>query len=285
MDNVSLDVPRGCIFSLLGRNGAGKTTFIKIASTQLMPSGGDLRVLGFDVVSEAQEIRKRIALTPQEGRPALLNTPYEHVFHYLLARGLSIFEASARTLKTLKELDMMEYAHRTCSQLSGGLRQRTLAAMALATDADLLFLDEPTLGLDVLTRMKVWEVIRRAAAENGQTVFLTTHYMEEAETLSDRVGIIEGGRLVKVGHVSDVKEALGEKMCVEISGYDLDVEMLREVGQVLVLGRSVRVLADKKRCDELLEWAVRAGKPSIFRPASLEDAFIALVGRGVEDEG
>jgi len=284
LDGVTVDVPSGCVFSLLGRNGAGKTTFVKIASTQLLPSSGYLEVLGFDVVREAGEIRRRIAVVPQEGRPAYLNTPYEHVFHYLLARGYSISEARRRTWEVLRELELEEYAHKTCSQLSGGLRQRTLVAMAMAPEAELLFLDEPTIGLDAVTRIKLWQTIRSIARERGQTIVLTTHYMEEAEALSDVVAIIESGRLVKVGEVEEIKRSLGYSVCVEMTFDGLDVEALREYGYVIALGSDVRVFTDEKNGRELLNWALANGKRATLRSVNLEDVFIAHVGRRIEED-
>ncbi len=283
LDGVSVSVPVGCVFSLLGRNGAGKTTFIKIASTQLLPTSGYMEVLGFDVVKEAREIRRRISLVPQEGRPAYLNTPYEHVLHYLLARGYSIFEAKRRTWEVLKELELVDYAHKTCSQLSGGLRQRTLVAMALAPEVELLFLDEPTIGLDAVTRIKIWQVIRSITKENNQTVILTTHYMEEAETLSDIIAIIENGRLVNVGSIDEIKKSIGYSVCVELSGDGIDASKLKEYGRVVVLGNSVRVFTEERVGRELLDWALANGQRAVLRLVNLEDVFISSVGRVVEE--
>jgi len=283
LDGLSVEVPGGCVFSLLGRNGAGKTTFIKIASTQLLPTSGYVEVLGFDVVEEAREVRRRIALVPQEGRPAYLNTPYEHVFHYLLTRGYSIFDAKRRTWEILQELELTEYAHRTCSQLSGGLRQRTLVAMALAPESELLFLDEPSIGLDAVTRIKIWQTIRSITKENGQTVILTTHYMEEAEALSDIVAIIENGHLMNVGTVDAIKKSLGYGVCVEFSGEGLELDKLKEYGRVVVVGGSVRVFTEERLGRELLEWALENGKRAVLRLVNLEDVFIASVGKVIEE--
>jgi ABC-2 type transport system ATP-binding protein len=155
IDGLNLDIKRGGIFTLLGRNGAGKTTFVRIATTQLMPTSGTLRVFGLDVVKGARAIRKRIAITPQEGRPLFTLNPRDHVMLSLLMRGASRSEASKKTDRVLRILELSDVAKVHAEELSGGLKQRVLIAMTLATDVELMFLDEPTIGLDPLNRRKV----------------------------------------------------------------------------------------------------------------------------------
>ncbi|MDJ0269322.1 MAG: ABC transporter ATP-binding protein [Aigarchaeota archaeon] len=282
LDGVSLEIRAGRIFSLLGRNGAGKTTFVKIASTQLMPSAGRIEVLGYDVITEADKIRRRIAVVPQEGRPALLNTPYEHVYHYLIARGMGLWEARRRTKQILDVLELGGYANTLCSQLSGGLRQRTLVATALATDAELLFLDEPTIGLDAITRIKIWDVIRTLTHEEGRTVILTTHYMEEAETLSDAVAIIDRGRIVARGGVDEVRSLLHSSARVEVIGGSLTLEELNRYGKVVRLGETVRVYVDDSHAREVVGLALERGARASVSRVTLEDVFVSLVGEGLE---
>ena len=278
---VSLKVPEGCVFSLLGRNGAGKTTFVKIASTQLLPTSGYVEVMGFDVVKEAEKVRRRVALVPQEGRPSLLNTPYEHILHYLIARGFSINEAKRRAREVLRMVELEEYANTMCSKLSGGLRQRTLVAMALASDAELLFLDEPTIGLDAITRVKIWDVIRSITKENNQTIILTTHYMQEAEELSDKIAIINDGRIVSMGGVEEIKGVLKGKVCVEfLNSKHVGEDDLKQFGPFITIGEYVRLYVDEGLKREALEFALKNSERAMIREVTLEDIFMMLVGRG-----
>ncbi|MCI4346969.1 MAG: ABC transporter ATP-binding protein, partial [Thermoplasmata archaeon] len=177
---VSMRVERGERVALLGRNGAGKTTFLKIASTLLTPTGGRVEVFGFDSDREADEVRRRIAVVPQEGKPFFHLTPREQVYTYLRARGLDRSTAKSRTEEALGQMELEEVADRLSITLSGGQRQRTMVATVIATEAPLLFLDEPTIGMDPFARRAVWESLR-ALTRKGSTILLTTHYLDEAE--------------------------------------------------------------------------------------------------------
>ncbi len=159
LSDITLSIGRGEIFTLLGRNGAGKTTFLRIAATQLMPTKGKISVLGHDARDEPLEIRRKIAVVPQEGGTIGPLTPWDHIYLTLLARGLSRGEARGRAEKTIEQLELTEYRNQPADSLSGGLRQRVRVAMAVATDADLTFLDEPTLGLDAVSRRRIWGVL------------------------------------------------------------------------------------------------------------------------------
>src|SRR5438445_13575523 len=180
LKQVSLTVNRGEIFTLLGRNGAGKTTFLRIAATQLMPTKGRISVLGHDARDEPLEIRSKIAVVPQEGGTIGPLTPWDHIYLSLLARGISRIEAHQRAEKTIHQLELTEYRNQPADSLSGGLRQRVRVAMAAATDADLIFLDEPTLGLDAVSRRRIWGALNEIQKE-GRSILLTTHYIADAE--------------------------------------------------------------------------------------------------------
>jgi ABC-2 type transport system ATP-binding protein len=181
---VSLEVEAGKVFTLLGRNGAGKTTFVRMCATQLMPTSGRISVLGYDVVRQAKEIRNIISVVPQEGRPLRALTPWDHIYNWLQIRGESKQRAREKTEDFLKRLELWEARDRPAMNLSGGMKQKILVAMAMAVDAQLLFLDEPTIGLDPVSRRQVWSAIKGWKAKGG-SILLTTHYMDEAEVLSD----------------------------------------------------------------------------------------------------
>ena len=205
--DVSFSSPWHRVTVLLGPNGAGKTTTIGILSTILKPSRGRGLVAGFDVVREAREVRRRIALVPQETRIDLNWTPLEAVKWYLVARGWSIRDAERRAREVLEQLGLWEIRNRSGWGLSGGQKRKTVTAMALATEAEVVFLDEPTTGLDVESRYGVWDAVRGAAAEDRCIVF-TTHDMREAEMLADHAVFISKGRVVAEGSPGRLREAL-----------------------------------------------------------------------------
>ncbi len=211
---VDLEVDLGSVAALLGPNGSGKTTLIRILTTELMPHGGEAYILGFDVVKQASEVRRRIAVMPQDSKPIPFLTPREFIRGYLLLRGMSINDAEYACRKALDVLMLWNVRNTPIYRLSGGLARRTLLAAVLASNADVVFLDEPTVGLDVASRRIVWDVLRKYARD-GSTIFLTTHYIEEAEQVSDMVFIIDSGRIVDKGRPRDLVERLPGKYVVE----------------------------------------------------------------------
>ncbi len=284
LDKVSLEIRKGELFSLLGRNGAGKTTFIRIVSTQLMPTQGDIKVFGYDVKNEPKRVRQRIAVLPQESNPAPLLTPWEHVYYYALLRGFNKSDARREAEKTLKELGLWEYRSKPTSLLSGGLRRRVLLAMVMVTNADLLLLDEPTVGLDPIIRKEIWHIIRYALKE-GKTVLLTTHYMEEAEALSDRLAIIDRGKLLAAGSIDEIKAFAGAGVCITVEG-KISPNKLSPYGDVVKIGKNFMVyLKSEEDANELAKQLVGMGLQVGIRPINLEDAFVKLVGGGIENEG
>ena len=283
LDGVSIEVDKGTVFGLLGPNGAGKTTFVRIISTQLMPSGGTASILGYDVVKEPQMVRRKIAIVPQESRPLSLQTPYEHIVTYLVSRGLNFSLAKQRADSTLNSLNLKSYRDTICANLSGGLRQRVLIAMAMSSEADLLVLDEPTIGLDPVARVDVWNLIRKYVAQ-GRTILLTTHYMDEAEELSDNLAIVNKGRVVSRGTPSQIRKQLNATHTVIVKTQETDLTEFQSFGKVLRAGKGVRVLTSQEGASELASICLRKNMEVSVRPSSLEDVFISEVGQ-VEPEG
>ncbi|HKW43451.1 MAG TPA: ABC transporter ATP-binding protein [Thermoplasmata archaeon] len=282
LDGVSIAVEQGTVFGLLGPNGAGKTTFVKIVATQLLPTGGSATVLGHDVVSEPREVRSHIAAVPQEGRPLSLQTPYEHLLTYLVARGLPVADARRRAKDALTALNLDPYRDTICANLSGGLRQRVLVAMAMSTDAELLILDEPTIGLDPVARVDVWNLVRDYVAK-GRTILLTTHYMDEAEALSDRLAIVNKGRVIAAGTPAEIRGRLRATHVVIVKAKE-DIEALHKFGRVLRAGASLRILTDREGASSLSAWCVERNLEVSVRQVSVEDVFISEVGAGVDSE-
>jgi len=280
--DVDLRIPQGGIYGLIGRNGAGKTTFVRIASTQLAPSSGAMQVLGYDVLTEESHIRERIACVPQESRPLYFLTVDELVFLHLTLRGLDRVDARRRTNQVLDELDLASVRHRLVSRLSGGQRRRAMVAMVLASDAELLYLDEPTTGLDPLARREVWRVLKRAQREK-RTVLLTTHYLDEAEALSARLALLENGRLVVEGTPADLRARVRRPFRVRV-GAGLTREELASYGEVSPVDGGFLVFGGERTSRDLATLALSKGVQVSMGPVSLEDIFLQLVGRSIEED-
>jgi ABC-2 type transport system ATP-binding protein len=286
LDGVSFSVRTGTVFGLLGPNGAGKTTLVKITATQLLPSSGSVSISGYDVLKDPKSVRKRIAVVPQEARPLSLQTPYEHILTYLVARGFDLEEAKKRSNKAITDLKLETHRNVICANLSGGLRQRVLIAMAFSSEADLLILDEPTLGLDPLARIEVWNLVRDYVAKNRRTILLTTHYMDEAEMLSDELAIVDRGRVIAFGTPSEIKKRLNAENVVTVKSTDGEID-LHSYGRIIRAGSGARVFTSRKSADELVSLCLQKNIDVSVRQVSLEDVFIAEVGReiGNNDSG
>ena len=283
LSSVDLRIEAGQIFTMLGRNGAGKTTFLRIASTQLMPTSGSVSVLGLDVVSDAKQLREHIAITPQEAETIYPLTPRDHVLLNLRMRGMPKEEAKKRAQEALDELELSDVADMNSEWLSGGMKQRVIVAMAIQTDAELIFLDEPTIGLDPLNRRKVWEQLTKLK-KNGKTIILTTHYMDEAEALSDNLVIINRGRVVASGTPKSVKESVTSRS-TRVDVYDRFTQSeLSRYGSVSSIAGKFRVLTDEEGARSLGEEAVARSATISMSPVTLDDVFVDIVGEAEKGE-
>src|SRR5690242_2986643 len=253
LDSISLTVRSRQVFTLLGRNGAGKTTFVRICATQMMPTSGKVNVLGYDVITEPRKVRDLISIVPQEGRPLRALTPWDHVFNWLQIRGEDKKVAREKTEKILNKLELYEVKDRPAMNLSGGMKQKVLVAMAMATNAQLLFLDEPTIGLDPVSRRQVWSAIKDWKTK-GRSILLTTHYMDEAEMLSDYIVIVDNGSIIAQGTVYELRKVLPHNTRVDIAKDGLDSDLLKSYGSVVDTGAGVlRVFAYESSVRELSE--------------------------------
>ncbi len=280
---VSMEVHRGERVALLGRNGAGKTTFLKIASTLLRPTSGSIEVFGFDVARTPERARPYIAVVPQEGKPFFHLTPREQVYTYLRARGIGRETAKARTEESLERMGLLEFADRLAITLSGGQRQRTMVATVIATEAPLLFLDEPSIGMDPFARRDVWESLR-TLTRRGSTILLTTHYLDEAEALSHRLYIVERGEVLVSGTADDLKRSVGGTLKVSMAGGAREVERFRSFGSCVADGEHLSVIVAPERLGELMDLAVRSQLTATVGPVTLEEAFLRVVGRSINEE-
>ena len=204
---LDLAVRRGELFALLGVNGAGKTTTIRMLTTLARPTGGTARVCGYDLLTESREVKRVSGISPQQTAIAQGLTVRENLMLMTRIFGATAAGARERTAALLEALSLSDVAERRAKVLSGGYQRRLSIALALASDPEVLYLDEPTLGLDVLARRELWHLIGRLRGE--KTIVLTTHYLEEAEALSDRVGVMAGGRLLAVDTPDGLKKMTG----------------------------------------------------------------------------
>ncbi|MHB8351472.1 MAG: ABC transporter ATP-binding protein [Thermoplasmata archaeon] len=283
LQGVSLTIRPGERYALLGRNGAGKTTFLRIASTLLVPSGGTVEIFGMDAIGSPESVRSLLAVVPQEGKPFFHLTPREQVYTYLCARGFSRATAKARTEEALGQMGLGEVADRLSTTLSGGQRQRTMVATVIATEAPLLFLDEPTIGMDPFARRAVWESFR-GLTRKGSTILLTTHYLDEAEALSQRLAIIERGRVLVEGTAAALKEQVGGAFRVSVPQGGFLREQLSGLGTLVEEADGISVITGPERVPEILGIALRGHRTATVGPVTLEEAFLRAVGHSINEE-
>lgn len=210
--DVSFTVPTGSICGVLGHNGAGKTTMVKILCTLLEPTTGSARVAGHDVVAEAPRVREKIGVTGQDAALDVSMTGRENLVLFCRLRGMSRKQARGRAEELINHFDLVDAADRAVSTYSGGMRRRIDIAVSLVVPPQVLFLDEPTTGLDPRSRRDVWKLVADLA-EQDVTVLLTTQYLEEADVLSDNIVIFDAGRVIALGTAEQLKRRMGFSFC------------------------------------------------------------------------
>jgi ABC-2 type transport system ATP-binding protein len=259
-------VHRGEIFALLGPNGAGKTTTISILTTLQRPDGGTASVAGCDVVTDPQGVRQRIALTGQSAAVDDVLTGTENVVMLARLSGLSRRAAASRAGELLERFDLADAGRRRAGTYSGGMRRRLDLALSFVVTPQVLFLDEPTTGLDTRSRRELWDVIR-ALADAGTTVFLTTQYLEEADQLADRIAVLDGGRIAGIGTPDELKARVGGE----------SVELRDDHGDLLRDLPTDGTVSGLRRALDELDATGAEGTVSLRRP-SLDDVFLSLTG-------
>lgn len=206
VDNLNLEIEKGCLFSLLGTNGAGKTTSIKMLSTLIQPTSGTIEILGYDIYKEQQKIKEIINISPQETAIALNLTVYENL--KFMAGVYKIKDANKKIKELIEVFNLENVLKQKAKTLSGGYMRKLSIALSLINDPKILFLDEPTLGLDVISRKELWKVINNLKGK--VTIILTTHYMEEAEKLSDDIAIMNKGKIIAHGSLQYLRKISGK---------------------------------------------------------------------------
>jgi ABC-2 type transport system ATP-binding protein len=226
VDHISFSVQQGEIFGFLGPNGAGKTTTINMLITILKPSEGRATILGSDIANESNEVRRSIGLVPQEYTADDDLTGFENILLCADLYGIPRSTSKKRAIELLQVVELTEFKDKKVQTFSGGMRRRLELACGLINRPKVLFLDEPTLGLDVQTRAATWNYIKTLKKEYGMTLFMTTHYLEEADSLCDRIAIIDHGKIIVIGTPTELKDSLGGDIITLSIQKDTDITSL-----------------------------------------------------------
>jgi ABC-2 type transport system ATP-binding protein len=295
VDNIDLQIRKGELFGLLGANGAGKSTIIKMLTTMLTPTSGEARVWGYDIVRERNAVRSSIGVVFQD--PALdgMLTGRENLDFHGRMYGMNAALRKARIADVLELVDLKEKADTKMQDYSGGMKRRLEIARGLMHRPHVLFLDEPTIGLDAQTRRYIWEYIGRMNREMGVTIILTTHYMEEADYLCDRVAIMDSGRIVALDRPESLKDTIGSDTITLVtdSGGDALVRSLQSFSWIKSIrsdNGSIKLHVDHahSRIAEVVLEASRNNavitSVSLHKP-TLEDVFIKYTGKKIKENG
>ena len=281
LDNVSFSVETNGIFGLIGRNGAGKTTLIRILSTELEPTSGTASINDLDILAGTDKLRERIAIVPQEARAIRWMTPKQTVMSYLLWRGYPYKQANQLAMESLKKLKIEQYADILNTRLSGGTKRKVLIATVTASEADIIFLDEPTTGLDPISRRELWDILRELG--KARFIFLTTHYLEEAEQLADHIGILKEGKLVSMGTLSDLRKSSRFQYSIKLPP-KTQVPPLKD-GEVTVGSDGyAQIMTNEDEAFSLARLFSEQGVRFSIAPVTLDDIFFHLAGEKAEDE-
>ena len=294
VDSIDLRIPRGEIYGFLGPNGAGKTTLVRMLITLLMPSSGSATVAGYDIVRQPNDIRLRIGAALQDAALDLKQTGRELLRLQGRFYGLSRRDVDTRFDDLADLIDIGDAVDRLVGTYSGGMKRRLDLAASLIHNPEILFLDEPTTGLDPISRVRVWDEVRRVNRERDVTIFLTTQYLEEADELADRVGIINRGRLMAEGTPSELKRSLGNDVIIaQVDGHAEQaleaVQHLEGVVAVDATGSDVIIQAPNGAAViSSVALALNERRVDVreitLRTPTLDDVFLSIAGARMEEE-
>ncbi|MEM1753081.1 MAG: ATP-binding cassette domain-containing protein [Candidatus Methanomethylicaceae archaeon] len=292
VDHINFSVYEGEIFGFLGPNGAGKTTTINMLITLLKPTEGRASILNFDVIKQANEVRKVIGVVPQEYTADEDLTAYENIMLCANLYGIPNDIAKKRAMELLKLVELVDFKDKRVETFSGGMRRRLELACGLINRPKVLFLDEPTLGLDVQTRAAIWNYIKLLKEEHGMTIFMTTHYLEEADALCDRIAIIDHGRIIAIGTPDELKNSLGGDIITITINEDVEVyDILKNIENVKEIKKENNTYRIKVENGEvfapLIIEALRnkgyiVTKLSLTKP-TLNEVYLEYTGRAFRD--
>ncbi|NLH35991.1 MAG: ATP-binding cassette domain-containing protein [Lactococcus chungangensis] len=286
VDHVDLTIQKGEVFAILGPNGAGKTTTVRMMSTLLKADGGTIEIFGHDARKEAAEVRKHIGLTGQYASVDEDLTAWENLMIFTALNGLNKQEAKAKATQLLEDFTLLEAKDKQIKNFSGGMRRRLDLAVSLIANPPLVFLDEPTTGLDPRTREQMWDVIREMIAK-GTTVLLTTQYLEEADQLADHIALIDKGKLVIKGTPDELKQEVGDlKFVVKFEAHakEAGIELMKQIfdrfAESSISGNEIQVPVENTL--QISDFFVKAEQRKIeikvfsMQKPTLDDVFFKL---------
>ena len=293
VQGINLQIKRGEIYGFLGPNGAGKSTTIKMLSTSIKPTSGSATIMGYDIVRDSMKVRRVIGVVPQDLTTDEDLKGIENIEMVARFYDIPSKEARSRAKELLSLVDLSDFGEKYVSSYSGGMRKRLELVVGLVHNPQVLFLDEPTLGLDVQTRAKMWDYIRKIREELGVTIILTSHYLEEVDELADRISIIDHGKIIVTGTSDELKSNLkGDIIQVEFSSEAdankfADYEDKIEVSYPKRQEVRMKVRDADSQLPDIMKYIVNNGikplKLSVHRP-SLDQVFLEYTGREIREE-
>jgi ABC-2 type transport system ATP-binding protein len=294
VDGLNFNVEHGEVFGLLGPNGAGKSTLIRMLTTLVLPTSGAARINGFDILREANQVRQCIGVIPQAMTSDLDLSAYENMSIFAKLYGLSREKRLRIIGELLEAVDLAQWTDKPVKMFSGGMRRRLEIARGLVHEPKIFFLDEPTTGLDPVSRVAVWEMLVRLKHERDLTILVTTHYMDEADKLCDRIAIVDHGKLVALDSPLKLKASIPGKNILEVSFSDVPVgwtdtlNHLSDVADVKADDHVFRISSDNgpRTTVDLMEAARRAGISVVslsVQSTTLDDVFVHYTGRQLRD--
>ena len=280
LDNVTLTLETTGIFALIGRNGAGKTTLVRILATELEPTSGSATINGINILKQTDKLREKIAIVPQEARAIRWMTPKQTVMSYLLWRGYSYKNAKTLADESLEKMGLKKYANVLNTNLSGGTKRKVLIATVTASEAEIIFLDEPTTGLDPISRRELWEILK----DLGKTrfIFLTTHYLEEAEQLAEKIGILKDGKLLSIGTLSELRGNSKYQYSVKLPPKST-VPFVKNATVTTSQTGITQIMTNEEEAFHLARLLSEQNTKFSITPVSLDDIFFYIVGQKAED--
>ncbi|MCX7641196.1 MAG: ATP-binding cassette domain-containing protein [Elusimicrobiales bacterium] len=285
LDNINIDIKEGEIFSLLGPNGAGKTTLISILTTILKPTSGTANVAGYDIIKNPLEVRKQIGIVFQEPSLDDLLTAEENLMLHGMLYDIKHKELKKRVDELLNMVGLKERAKHQVKTFSGGMKRRLEIARGILHIPKILFLDEPTLGLDPSSRREIWKYILKIKKENNITIILTTHYLEEADSLSDRIAIINKGKIIELDSPYNLKKKLGDEI-LKIKG-KIDIQTISKLNFIKKITQidDFFIITAKEitpHISEIIKY-VKDIKDIEIKKTSLEDVFLNIAGKKIDE--
>jgi len=286
VNNLELNISKGEIFGLLGPNGAGKTTIIHMLATLLKPTSGEAQVNGYDIIKHPGDVRRSIGIVFQEPSSDDILTGYENLKLHAMLYNVPREKSSIRINELLQLVELFDRKDDQVKTYSGGMRRRLELARGLLHRPKILFLDEPTLGLDPQSRVSIWKYIKQMVSEEGITIILTTHYMEEADELCDRIGIIDSGKIIVLDYPQKLKKSVGAEI-IRIKGPKKNIDKLNQLDYVQRVEYSNEIITiavndANKHLQQILEILGSIDSVELYTP-TLNDVFIHFTGKAIRE--